>query len=270
MIRLPTLALPNDTAQALGQLQIAVDGIGDYSGRVTAGKTAFGQHNKKTNAVFKIVREKLYELAGKTRRCAYCEDSMGDEVEHVAPKDLYPEKVFTWENYVYACGPCNGSNKRSKWKIFDGNGTIVDVTRRPKAPVVAPVTGNPLFINPRSEEPMDFLQLDIAGGTFAFVPKFGIGPTERERALYTRTLVGLNTRAGIVERRRQAYVFFRSALESYDHEKTINGSAAKLAEIEQTVRNTDHRSVWKEMQRQRAVIAELTPLFSRNPESLNW
>ena len=45
------------------------------------------------------------------RRCMYCEDSAADEVEHFRPTDLYPEFVFAWMNYLYACGPCNVRKK---------------------------------------------------------------------------------------------------------------------------------------------------------------
>lgn len=271
MIRLPKLALPDATGDALRALQASVDSQPSYPEKVSEGKRAFKKANRNTNPVFRVVREKLYELAGKTGRCAYCEDSLCDEVEHVAPKDLYPNQVFTWENYLYACGPCNGSNKGSQWKICaDGSGALVDVTRKRNAPIVAPIAGVALFINPRTEDPMDYLELDIIGGTFIFVPKHGVTGLERERALYTRKLVGLNTRAGMVENRKQAYVSFRSNLESFDREKAPGGSAAKRAELEHTIRNASHRSVWKEMQRQNVALTELTPLFMRNPEALTW
>jgi uncharacterized protein (TIGR02646 family) len=270
MILFPTLNLPQATANSLLQLQASVDGLPTYAERVTEGKRAFSEHNKKTNLIFKVVREKLYELAGKTWRCAYCEDSIGDEVEHVAPKDLYPASVFSWQNYVYSCGQCNGANKRNRWKVALANGSVVEITRKRKAPVVEPVAGSALFINPRSEDPMNFLQLDIAGGTFIFAPKPGISAPERLRAEYTRTLVGLNSRAGMVERRKQAYVFLRSALESYDREKGPGGDGAKRAQLEKTVREADHRTVWKEAQRQRASLPEFDLLFQRNPEALAW
>lgn len=270
MIRLPTLALPHATAASLALLQANVDAKPTYAERVSEGKRAFGQVNKKSHPVFKVVREKLYELAGKTWRCAYCEDSVGDEVEHIAPKNLYPETVFSWENYIYACGQCNGVNKGARWKIYTAAGAYIEVTRPPKAPVVAPAAGSPLFINPRIEDPMDFLQLDIAGGTFVFAPKPGVDANARERANYTRTLVGLNSRAGLVEKRKQTYVFLRCSLESYDREKLPGGSAGKRAEIEKTISDSDHRTVWKEVQRQHVALPDFSPLFARNPEALTW
>lgn len=50
--------------------------------------------------------------------CAYCEGeilavSYGD-VEHILPKDLFPEKVLVWNNLTLACSRCNGS-KSSKY-----------------------------------------------------------------------------------------------------------------------------------------------------------
>ena len=46
----------------------------------------------------------------------YCEDSVADEVEHFRPKDLYPDVVFAWRNYLYACGQCNGG-KNNRFSI---------------------------------------------------------------------------------------------------------------------------------------------------------
>ena len=48
----------------------------------------------------------------------YCEDSVGDEVEHHRPKNLYPDHTFLWDNYLYACGPCNGP-KNNRFAVFD-------------------------------------------------------------------------------------------------------------------------------------------------------
>ncbi len=51
--------------------------------------------------------------------CSYCEvaihRSRDLEVEHVQPQSKYPEKEYHWENFLIACGTCNGrDNKGSK------------------------------------------------------------------------------------------------------------------------------------------------------------
>ena len=51
-------------------------------------------------------------------KCAYCEGGINAkrscQVEHFRPKSLFPAKAYRWENYVLACGGCNGP-KRDKW-----------------------------------------------------------------------------------------------------------------------------------------------------------
>jgi len=67
------------------------------------------------------------------------EDAPADEVEHHSPKDLYPELVFVWRNYLYACGPCN-RRKNNHFSIIDiQTEALVDVSRarRRYSPTVA-------------------------------------------------------------------------------------------------------------------------------------
>ena len=107
MLRLPNKRLPSAAGAGLRELQSRIDVLPTYAERVAAGKKAFAQRNKSRDPVFGEVRRVLREMVGDTERCAYCEDSALAEVEHIAPKDLYPEAVFTWTNYLYSCGPCN-------------------------------------------------------------------------------------------------------------------------------------------------------------------
>lgn len=91
-----------------------------------------------------------------SRRCLYCEDSCADEVEHIKPQDLYPEFVFVWENYLYACGPCNGG-KNNAFAVFDpATGATIIVTRKRGDPVTPPAVGTDVFINPRTEDPLQY------------------------------------------------------------------------------------------------------------------
>ena len=73
-----------------------------------------------SNPTFRKVRESLTRMCSGAQRCVYCEDSVGDEVEHIEPKDLYPCLVFLWTNYVYACGRCNGG-KSNKFAVVSGD-----------------------------------------------------------------------------------------------------------------------------------------------------
>jgi hypothetical protein len=91
----------------------------------------------------------------------YCEDAPADEVEHHSPKDLYPELVFTWRNYLYACGPCNGP-KNNRFAVMDpADGRLIDVSRPRGAPVIPPAQGTLALLDPRRDDPMAFLMLDL-------------------------------------------------------------------------------------------------------------
>ena len=88
--------------------QSELSSVTPFSARVVEAKSMFSSKNRKTNPVFRDVRATLDRMCQGARRCMYCEDSLADEVEHVRPKNFFPDQTFVWENYLYACGPCNG------------------------------------------------------------------------------------------------------------------------------------------------------------------
>jgi len=46
--------------------------------------------------------------------CAYCERRNKGEVEHFRPKSKFPELVYEWSNWLFACHDCNQA-KGAKW-----------------------------------------------------------------------------------------------------------------------------------------------------------
>ena len=46
--------------------------------------------------------------------CGYCEEFDKGEVDHFRPKKLFPELVYQWANWVFACHTCN-QLKSEKW-----------------------------------------------------------------------------------------------------------------------------------------------------------
>lgn len=108
MIRLPDWQLPSEALTKLAEYQQEIDALPDYAARVERAKASWKTRNRKGDPTFDAVKQSLTEMCSGARRCAYCEDSLADEVEHFRPKDLYPEVVFAWANYLYTCGPCNG------------------------------------------------------------------------------------------------------------------------------------------------------------------
>ena len=269
MIRLPDAQLPAKARQKLKGYQSTIDEIADYAERVATAKKKFSQHNRSTNATFREVRTTLSRMCSGVRRCAYCEDSCADEVEHIKPKDLYPEVTFVWENYLYACGPCN-TRKNNRWAVFAAaTGELTEVSRRPGDPVVPPEQGDAVFIDPRHEDPLALINLDLSD-TFLFEPRHQKGTREYDRANYTIESLRLNEREVLPVARGAAYDGYMGLLDRYIRRKKEGASQEELDRVITALQRYNHRTVWEEMKRQRNSIPELQQLFDRVPEALDW
>lgn len=259
--------LTDDAMERLATLQETVNEAGNYATRTEAAKTKWG-NAKKDVAPFVEIKEALVAMCSGHRRCAYCEDSVADEIEHFRPKDLYPEAVFVWENYLYSCGPCNGP-KNNKFAVIEaGDDDATDVTRARGETIVEPPTGEPALLDPRVDDPLDYLVLDIVD-TFTFRPRPRISARKRARAEYTIELLRLNERSYLLEGRRTSYEALVCALQVASAAR----NADALADIQRPARvvaGTPHRCVWEEMKRQRAKLDELVPLFEAVPEAADW
>ncbi len=99
MLQLNDKPLPQEVASRLEGYQQEVDAMASFPEKVTTGKELFSRYNKSTNAAFKVVRQILAEMSGGTARCNYCEDSNANQIEHIYPKNFYPEKCFVWKNF---------------------------------------------------------------------------------------------------------------------------------------------------------------------------
>lgn len=269
MIAIDALPLPAAAQQQLRRWQGEVDAVADYAARVARGKRAFKQRNHAGNSTFWQVRQTLDIMCSGARRCAYCEDSYADEVEHIWPKDLYPGSVFEWANYLYVCGPCNGP-KGSKHAVFPPNTNSPQVvSRAPGQPIVPPIEGDPVFLNPRAEDPLDFLILDLSG-TFLFMPFASPGTREFERAQYTIEVLRLNARDALVKARRVAYSGYQARIVAYADMRKRGYREDELQRAKEELLTSHHRTVWREMQRQAQWTPELGRLFDRVPEALDW
>ncbi len=266
MLHLDDPGLDATTARVLRGYQRRVDNVGSYPGQVAAGKRLFERYNRRTNRVFKVVRTSLADMCAGARRCGYCEDSVGDEVEHIKPKDLYPQKVFVWENYLFACGQCNGG-KNNRFSVIS-RGRLRDVTRRRNAPVRRPRAGAPALINPRDEDPLGFFDLEITE-TFVFLPRMDLSEIDEQRAHYTIDTLKLN-RDVLLEARREAYGAYRARLFEYRQRRDDGASGTALRILSDAIMTSAHPTVWREMQRQRSLVGELRDLFSDVPEALSW
>ncbi len=265
MIHLPDPGLDPEATRDLREYQRKVDEAGSYADRVASAKTWFPRRNKRSSPAFRRVRDSLTRMCSGAQRCVYCEDSVGDEVEHIQPKDLYPCLVFVWTNYVYACGRCNGG-KSNKFAVISED-RLVDVTRPRGGPVAPPEPGAPAFLNPRAEDPLRFLDLDLED-TFMVLARDDLPDIDRERTDFTIDTLKLN-RDVLLQARATAFGSYRARLHEYVSMREA-GATEGIDRLVDSLKAMPHATVWAEMKRQHSFMPDLAELFSRAPEALDW
>lgn len=267
MIRVTDPGLDRKTEERLDAHQRDVDAQPTWAARVAHAESLYQRVGRGDRAPFREVHAALRGMCCGNARCMYYEDAPAGEVEHVWPKSLYPERTFHWKNLLYACGACNRP-KSNRFLLFAPPGSTVehDAARRSRGAVAAPPPdGDALLLDPRWDDPLEFLQLDLRG-TFWFVPRAPQGSRAHRRAEYTVELLGLNRRDVLVEGRRLAFRHHLNALRQYVTERDP-GERAVQREV---IARGNHATVWAEMKRQRAAIPRLGELFSAAPEVLDW
>jgi len=210
-------------------------------------------------------------------RCHYCEDSKADEVEHLLPKDVYPDHCYSWSNYFYSCGTCNTKKSNKCAVINPANGLPNDNTPpknkkngQPFTLPNQPIAGQQAFINLETEDPLNFFLLDLQTGSFEFAELPDSTTTDYQRAKYTLETLKLNKRAFLRKARKEAYGDFRARLTEYIHHKIQGTPKSQLDNMIEEIQSHSHPTVWKEMVRQRSFIPDLQRLFNQAPEALNW
>lgn len=160
--------------------------------------------------------------------------------------------------------------KNNRFAVFShATGQFKEVTRRRSDPVVPPEPGEPLLIDPRREDPLDFMELDLPG-TFYFLETGQPNTREFQRATYTIEVLQLNDRDHLVVAREEAYRNYRARLREYIHARDTNKSQAELDECVQFLLKMNHPTVWAEMKRQHTLIPDLHRLFVEAPDALHW
>ena len=145
----------------------------------------------------------------------------------------------------------------------------MNVARRRGTPIRRPAPGTPALIDPRREDPLAFLALEIED-TFLFLPREDLRGADKTRAEYTIDLLKLN-RDVLSHARCRAYGHYRARLMEYQRDRdNRDAGVSALNRKSEAIRTGDHPTVWREMQRQRNDISELQDLFANIPEALQW
>ncbi len=130
MLKLHIPPLDEQHQADLQALQDKVNQQADYAAQVAYAKEHW---RKKPAALFADhLKPQLAAPLSGNGRCVYCEGSWADQIEHMRPKDFFPEQTYVWDNYVLACGPCNGSHKRNQFALLLANGELHELPRRPR------------------------------------------------------------------------------------------------------------------------------------------
>ena len=108
--------------------------------------------------------------------CAYCEECCGGEVDHFRPKSRYPDLVYAWSNWLFACRDCNQA-KGEKW---------------PPRGYVDPCAKS------RGARPEHFFSFDLLTGEI--LPKEGLSRARRRKAQRTIDDLRLNKRHHLKKR----------------------------------------------------------------------
>ena len=101
--------------------------------------------------------------------CGYCEEIERGEVDHFRPKSKFPELVYEWSNWVFACNACNSIFKKDKW---------------PKDGYVDPCATS------IQERPENYFQFDLHTGEL--IPRSGLRGKRLKMARQTIGDINLN------------------------------------------------------------------------------
>lgn len=268
MIRPTEIPLLPHTLRWLADWQGKINQLPDYAAQVAEAQRLWPQKNREDNKTFAAVRETLRQMSGSLERCWYCGDSCADEVEHIFPKSIYPNRAFRWENYLYACGICN-SEKRDNFCVFHPlDGSIIDVKRKPDDPVQPPADGEAVILNLRADDPHEYLILNL--DDFRIHPLPTLTGLAFTRADYTVKVLKLNSRSGLRAARQNAYEGFIARLVEYQQRRRTGAPEVELQQKIRSLKDSPHRFVWERMKRQQLQREALISLFAETPEALHW
>ncbi|MFD0570461.1 HNH endonuclease [Kitasatospora gansuensis] len=137
------------------------------------------------------LRTLLHRMTPGLLRCMYCGDNLGTDIDHFEPIARAPLRTFDWHNHLLACAYCNSNQKRDRFPCD-------------------PASGDPLLIDPATEDPADHLLLYLESGAYQ-------GLTAKGHA--TIDVFALNSRAELVRGRRLAFTVVKALLRDW-HTRT--------------------------------------------------
>lgn len=252
------------------------------------------KNTQKNSVAWRKIEQTLMESHPIPGICQYCEFDRTVATEHFFPVKHFPAKAFDWNNYLLVCHRCNSTYKNDQFAVFNPIGSSnvhhLPITR---GTYPIPPTEDAVLINPRTERPKDYLMIDLSTGTLLPVP--GVNARGKEKAIYSCTLLHLNSDANLLRYRKKAIGIYWQKLRDYTTVKNASNFAdlinalpidkraivvsskpfakeqARLLQLLKADLKDDlFPCVWEELKSQKSFFPDLENLFRQVPEVENW
>ena len=274
----------------LDSLQQKINNEVSFTAKVNRAQALWGNKSsaQEGRQAFEEITQTLSDMCLSVKTCNYCEQNEANDIEHILPKSFFPEKAFVWENYLLACKQCNSGYKLDKCFVIDDDDNLFLVERGTE-----PAHKTMAFINPRTEDPNDFLLLNTQ--TWTFEINSNLTQTNQHKAEKTLEILQLNSRdylkAGrkttanrlynLLERlarinEAQSIAEIEAILAPDDDiiDKSLDIQKIKekaLTQVKKIVQATSHPSVWYAI---KIVSRNVSPkwqyIFNAIPELETW
>lgn len=227
-------SLPRDLVASLERRQARIDESANPA------EIAREQWSQFRNPDRKDVRSHLREMCSGIERCMYCEDGNATDIDHLRPKNYYPNRTFDWNNLFLACSYCNSNRKRDAYPLGPD--------------------GEELLLDPSRDDPADHLALSPTTGYYI--------PLDSRGAATAETF-GLN-REVCVRGRRNMWTTLCYAIECYLDDPNEQKRALRIVKETQFqgVRR-QMRLVYKSSKRDEYFSAKFVNIVTAHPELLN-
>lgn len=276
--------LAGNLLSELQQIQNQVNSITSFNAQ---SEEAHNKWSNKNSLLFTAIKAQLKQMCVSVEVCNYCEKNEASDIEHIYPISRYPEKAFIWDNYLLACAICNRVKLDTWYEIR--NNQLFKLPRGSKPDNNHP----PAFINPRIENPNEYMILELS--TFTFTSFCAVDSAGFLKYCGTCKVLQLNDRTALVASRkaraREMYTAMhrlsnvikstdkseiRNAINPY--EDYIDIDALTIQEIKdkitlntkKLITESEHPSVWYAIKKSHQVYDQWKTIFQVIPDALNW
>lgn len=200
------IELQTKTAEGLRRLQAEADTL--QAEGILRPNDHWSRH-RPTAAILAVLTT-LQQMAGERQRCMYCVDSLGADIEHFWPKAPHPHRMYVWENLLLVCTDCG----RKKGAQF---------------PLTA--QGEPLLIDPSSEDPWAFLDFDPDTGNLTARYLLSSGAFS-DKGETTVKLLHLDRREGVSAGYRKTFLRLRKQVTEWTNQNLAEDYLEQLSKVD--------------------------------------